>query len=782
MYTRILKRDLKRKITMNIILFIFVILVTMFISGGVNNIVSVSNATSYFFDKAGVPDYWLVTQNDTELEKFKLFASENNVSYQSEETIVVLSNNVLSNGEKCPYSNTISLSSVDRVKTNIFDQNDKKITEVKEGEIFVTNPFLEYCDYNVGDKITVEVNSYSKTFTIAGTTKDALYGSAMIGQTRFLFNDKDFEELNRVEGQVYMTMIYVTTDDLETFEKLFLAAEIEVLFNETKSRIKMTYIMDLIVAAILLVVSIVLILIALIILRFTVVYTINDEFREIGVMKAIGIKNIKIRLLYMAKYIAISLVGVLVGFGASIPFSSLLLKSVSNNLMMGNSNGIWWNVISSILVILIVFLFTYFITRRIKKLSPLDAIRNGNNGERFKGKGKIKLSKSKLKPVWFISFNDILSNLKKYIILVITYVLGMLLIIIPINTINTLKSGNLLNWFSMQYSDICMAHELYQTESDKMTEEKVNNLLSDVKGKMEQAGYECDVFMEMIYKFGIEFNGNQTKSLAFQGVGDISEEGYNYIKGEYPKLKNEVAITQIIAKTIKCNIGDEISITIDGKVEKFVVTGYFQSMSNMGEGIRFVGDYDLPEESFFSNFAIQINVKTGDKEEALKYATEVFGEEMDVTDSSEYVDTMLGGLAAQLNGVRTIIVGLVIVINALVTILMMKSFISKEKGEIGMLKAIGFKNKTIIKWQMIRILTVLVVSIILALAISTPASMITSGQVFKMMGASSISFEIKPLEVFLLYPAIITATIVLASFVMALSVRKITALETSSIE
>ena len=43
MYLRILKKDLKRKKAMNVILLVFIILATMFVSSSVNNIISVTS-------------------------------------------------------------------------------------------------------------------------------------------------------------------------------------------------------------------------------------------------------------------------------------------------------------------------------------------------------------------------------------------------------------------------------------------------------------------------------------------------------------------------------------------------------------------------------------------------------------------------------------------------------------------------------------------------------------------------------------------------------------------
>lgn len=45
---------------MNVILFLFIILATIFVASGMNNLVSVLNGTGYYLDKAGVGDYNVV--------------------------------------------------------------------------------------------------------------------------------------------------------------------------------------------------------------------------------------------------------------------------------------------------------------------------------------------------------------------------------------------------------------------------------------------------------------------------------------------------------------------------------------------------------------------------------------------------------------------------------------------------------------------------------------------------------------------------------------------------
>ena len=56
MFFRILKKDLNRKKTMNIILLLFVILCSMFAAASVNNIIAVTGGIEHYFDQADLPE------------------------------------------------------------------------------------------------------------------------------------------------------------------------------------------------------------------------------------------------------------------------------------------------------------------------------------------------------------------------------------------------------------------------------------------------------------------------------------------------------------------------------------------------------------------------------------------------------------------------------------------------------------------------------------------------------------------------------------------------------
>lgn len=323
MYLRILKKDLKRKKTMNAIVLIFIVLASMFIASSANNLLTVATALDEYFELADVPDYWYATPYQEEAERLRAFVRENGYGLNSVELVQIDPRDILVDGECLEYGNTVVLS--DPRGSKVFDGEGKEITQVGDGEIYIPAGIFnsEKDDFREGAVIEIEFEGEKKSFVLKGVTKDALFGSSMMGMTRFLVSEGDFEFFNR-DGQTKFVSLSVYSDDPDYMEK-FNEIDLRTTMNVDRAGIKMMYIMDTLTAAVVLVVSICLILISMVILRFTIHFTLSEEFREIGVMKAVGIPDYKIRGLYIVKYLAISTAGSVIGLILSVPFGSLLI-------------------------------------------------------------------------------------------------------------------------------------------------------------------------------------------------------------------------------------------------------------------------------------------------------------------------------------------------------------------------------------------------------------------------------------------------------------------------
>ena len=408
MYLNILKRDLKRKKTMNVILLLFIILATTFVSSSVNNMVSITSALDNYFDIANVPDFTTITlqKGTTENIEDVLDSIEEVDSYEIEELIAMSYEDFTFHSSDEESGGSYFLTSFDELQLNIFDQNNNKITELNDGEMIIPQKVMNALKVEAGDKVTVDFADVEKTFTIVGGCKDAMFGGSGITLNRMMVTQSDYDKFanaNEIVDLYKGNVTYVQTDDAKAVEQEVNNHDCGIVLTGDRALFKVVYTMDMILSAVLLIVSFCLIIISFVVLRFTIGFTLSEEYREIGVMKAIGIKDVKIRGLYMVKYMALSLIGALVGFVVSIPFAEMLLSSTSSCMVIENTNTLALNIVCALFIVALTLLFCFKCTGKAKKFTPVDAIRNGETGKRFKRKGLLKLSKTHLKPSSFLS-------------------------------------------------------------------------------------------------------------------------------------------------------------------------------------------------------------------------------------------------------------------------------------------------------------------------------------------------------------------------------------------
>lgn len=790
MYFKILKKDIKRKKSMTIILLIFVILATMFFAGGLNNMLVVTSGLDDYMEEANVGDYIIISVGGTEKNEKKIrefIENEECVDKYGVTPCYVMTRNrfLKEDGSQIKIVNTTLLECLGNDTQIFFDGDNEKIAKVNDGEIYITKSVLEENKVNIGDKIYIEYkDGIKKEFTVTGYVKDAALGSDMMGIKRIIISDNDYAQIDE-DNELLSGNFYCIWGDEEAFGRDYNKQDFKVAFAGDRALLKSTYLMDMILAAVVLAVSVCLVIISIVMLRFTILFTINEDYREIGIMKAIGIKNTDIRKLYIVKYFVISVVGAVIGCIASFPFNSILVQSVVENMVVESKVNVPLMIAVSVVVVFLVVMFAYISTGKIKTFTPMDAIRNGNAGERFKKKGVFKLKKSHMKTTSFLACNDVFSEIKRYIVLVITTIIGIWLLAMFVNTINTLCSDKIIPWFGTTSSD------MYINDSDNISsllaegnKESWYQYLNETKEKVEQAGYEVErINLEVMFRFTATKDDRSYNSLSFQGLNN-PVENYKYDKGTPPKYENEVAVTYLVAEKLGADIGDTIYINTEEEEKPYIITALYQSMNNMGEGIRFNEKEEIEYSGAIGSFGVQITFKEDYSKAELKEIAGKLTTTLGATAQmqEDYVSDMLGGIAQRLADMKQLILAIIVIINILVVVLMQKMFLIRERGEMAMLKSIGFTNRAIITWQTKRIALVLFVGTVFGTLTGTIFTQITSGQVFKIMGATKIAFQINPLEVYLIYPLELFAITVIACIIVMFKVRKITVQDVNDAE
>lgn len=781
MYLRIIGKDLKRKKTMNIILLLFVILSAMFTASSVNNIVAIEGGLDRFFEEAGMADYYILANSgggDSVEELLKNSGCAN--SYRKDDVIFTSEENFTRGGKMLmKYSDVSMVQSLSAADFNFFDENNKVVKNAELGKMYIAG-IVKGADLQVGDKLTLSIGEIKMEFEFAGALKDALFSSP-----RMLVSDEDFRKIaddNYVKQYGMGGLYFIDTDDVSALESQI--ADIEGIYlSADNDTVKLSYFMNTLVAAIILIVGIGLIAVSFAVLRFTIGFTIAEEFREIGVMKAIGLKNNSIRLLYLAKYLFIAIAGAVIGYFLSIPFGRMLIKSVSENMVLESRNSVTLGIFCCIAVVAVILFFSWSCTGKIKKLSPIDAVRSGQTGERFHKKNILHLGKTRLNSTAFLALNDVFSQPKQFAVITFIFALCSVFVMVLSVTANTLRSESLLSVLSITKSDV------YYTDTQRAMEimtgaKTVRETEKEIADILAQNNMPATVYMEPLYKFPVTANGRKY-NVDFIKCVDTKTTDYTYTAGSPPMYENEIALSEPMAEKMGVEIGDTLSVNIDGEDRDFILTATFQTLLKAGQIGRFYQTSEIPDRLIVDIMSYQINFDDSPDEktisERIEKLRDIFQDE-NICGVREYIDTLTGA-SDTVKSVRDLVLLISLIVIILIAILMERSFISKEKAEIALMKAVGFKNGAVPAQHTGRFMISVILAQIIAAALCVPLLRLLIDPIFSSLGASAgIEYQFNALEQFVIYPLIITSAVVISAFLTAIYIRTIKASDTANIE
>lgn len=789
MYLSVLKKDLKRKKAMNMVLLLFIILATMFVSSSVNNIINVTTALDNYFEMANAPDYFVATMNkNLSVDIDETVGSASAVDRYAMENILFLSSdNFIFEDEDIVINGGTNLVQSD-IWMNYFLSDGSILETVKPGEFYMTEGKADALGVDVGDRLTIELNGVSREFVLADKIKDALLGSNQLSITRYIISEEDFEcflSAENTEEYYGGTLVYLYSSDMEKVSTQIKPIVDNSICTMDRAFMEFCYILDMIVVGVLLVVSIILIAIAFVVLRFTISFTLSEEFREIGVMKAIGIGNFRIRGLYLVKYMGLSVIGATIGFALSFPFGEMLMSVSSQSIIVGNQSPILINIFCTVLVIAVILLFCYECTDKVKKMTPIDAIRNGQTGERFRKKSLMSLGKSKLSVTSFLALNDIASSPKCYGIISLTFFLCLSLLLILSATVSTMNSDSLATTFGWADCDIYIDSKIGAECILEDGHEKLEKHLNNMEQILAQNDIPAKCYQETMFNLPVAFGENESNICIYQGTGTTMDM-YEYTAGTVPQNTDEIAITRIAADKLNANIGDTVTIkTIDGDKE-YMITGFFQSMSMQGSGIRLHSDEYINYAQATGYVNTQIVFTDNPDSEEINWRMEeiqrIFPEYENIETCAETVKDMLG-VADTLASVKSLIVILAIILAALITVLMERSFIAKEQGEIALMKAVGTRNGKIYAYHALRFLFVGIITVFIGEMFAMPLTHLCIDPIFKMMGMElAVDYVINPVEMYIILPIVILATTTVSAFLTSIYTRKIKSSDTANIE
>ncbi|MGE4167971.1 MAG: FtsX-like permease family protein [Candidatus Babeliales bacterium] len=769
---KILKKDfLKNKgITTALVFFIF--MSALLIACGTSMLFELHNSLNYLFEKSNVPHFLIKHSGKINQSEIELW-SANNPWIKNKQIIEMVDINrsdiYLNDSKLSEYDSVMNIAFVKQNTSMDLLLNQKgQIIELSKGEIAVPLYYMQLKNMKIGDKVRVTNKHLDMSFIVVDFVRDALMNPALVHSKRFVISNSDFETLkqNVKELEYFIEFQLTDTNKLNEFRNTYEASDLPqngpmLDFHLLKI---LNAISDGIIAAMLLLISILLTLIAILCIRFTILTTVQEDYKEIGVMKAIGILQGDIKKIYIAKYFLITTVGIVLGYFASLFLKKLFLANIL--FYLGSAPKTILLSIGPVAAVMVLFIVMIFFCalalRKINKISPIEALRSGIIGEAEISKRNLFLYKNKLLPVnIFLGIHNVYQQLRKYIVLFLIFFFCSFIIIVPVNFLNTIKSPNFITYMGIGRSDIRI--DLRKSQNIL---ERFNTLVTFLKNDPDVAQFSPEVTSQ----FKMINDADIVQNINIQ-TGDFSKFPLEYLEGSAPKHPYEIALSLLYSKELKKNVGDKLRLIIDNQEENIIISGIYQDITGGGLTAKAHLPFNFDTALWY---VINVNLKPNTEfekkiEEYIKIAHPTR-----VSDLETYVSQTLGNTIKQLTLLTFFAIIIALFIVLVITYLFLKLILANEWSQIAIMRAIGFTLNDIRLQYITRVSLVLLMGVTLGILIANTLGQYLVDLLWSFLGASNIKFVTFPLLTYFFIPLTVLSIVTITALTSMLSLRKAT--------
>ena len=352
-----------------------------------------------------------------------------------------------------------------------------------------------------------------------------------------------------------------------------------------------------------------------------------------------------------------------------------------------------------------VALVVWLSARRIKRIEPIAALRQGVRTHNFKH-NYIPLENAKSPLNLALALKTTLSSMKHNVTVCITMlVLSLVVVFSGMMTENVITDIEpFLNLIVGETADSCINVNaeienkfLREMDADERVEKiyLYNSLAVSHVGGLELLATICDDFSKI-----------NNQSVVFEG--------------RFPKYDNEIAIAAKYAKENDLKIGEEIAVTAGGKEAKYIISGFTQISNNLGKDCLFTRDgYERMGE--LQNTSYYLNLAEGVKIDAFNLEVkERFGNELNATIN---IESTIDGSASVYVSLMTIIVIAVLILSmvviSFVLYLLVRTMLNSKRRDYGIMKAFGFTAGQLILQTSLSFMPSVILSTVVGLIVSS---------------------------------------------------------------
>lgn len=578
---------------------------------------------------------------------------------------------------------------------------DEKSFSIKEDEIILPLAMRDSYSCKKGDLVRMlDAGGNKIELKIAGFVEEPVCGTGFMGiKHAFVspaFVDKMIASYKEVVSTgakpqlryTHFIATYVTKDykdDVQKVRKL-LDEKYKFIVNATLSisrseSANYTNIFTQIFSGVLLAFAVLMFCVVLIVIGHSISTTIELEYSKMGVLKAEGYSNMQLRLLIILQYLFGTVIGEILGC-----ICSIFLVKAYHKLMVGmvgihatNEIAVWscMGVMLPILLIIVIVIFVK--TRKITKISPVNAIAGGRDEIYFVDRIHLNMvKKSKVPTSIRLAIKEILCDKKSYIGMVLMFAV-LTFFMLSVGTMQQVASDDALSQIlgSVNYDVNVVVGNV----------ENPDEVVQQIRKKAEEKA-QIDNSFYFYSKYLMLDNESYHCSI----VSDPSAYKSVY-EGRMAKYKNEIVITDIIRDEIHKDVGDKVEVAYKDTKKTFVISGIFSSMTDLGRSCAITTlamknlDADNVDKEYCIKFKNEVNAKKIVKELASEFKQYKDSGLVIEGDMGNDIDKMINdGISA----VAAAIYGISLIFIAIVVCLVSGKFFFKEQKNMGIYKAFGF--------------------------------------------------------------------------------------------
>ena len=558
LYTSLTLRYLKQNKRRTLVTIIGIILATALICG-------IGNICTSFMDyqmrnEIQSNGSFYVTFNNIDKEKADIITKSSGVSeygYKKDLGSIILDKK---------NSTSIDINVFDKNTINSFQITLKNGSYPKnQSEIIVTEDLLNKWNKKIGDKITLNLgeliyddmgiisklkNPQKTTFKIVGTLDKAPYNSKLFAIAGFDINSVDKNEKFDVSictknpKDIYKTAISIgeniglaqadeTNDEDYSYNDQTSMYYKDIKFNEGLLRLLGASSYDNINTTLILIVGLVASLV--IIATIATIYNsfsiaISERKKQFGILNSIGATKSQVMKLVFLEGFLVSIVGIPIGLLSGTIAIDIVFKVIKTFFKTSAFGELELRVVFSPIVLIIstlVILLTIFISALIPainaaKISPLEAIRNSSNLKVGKIKSS-KLVKKIFKTEGELAYKNLRRNKGKFRITLFSLVISIVIFISFNGFVDMFIEANQINYGSI-------TNDLTLYENNLLTKEEVQKTIDELK----KINGLKDVAIDKGYNLNVHvdeknINKDLRESLKQSDYVDMDNSTYNFI-------------------------------------------------------------------------------------------------------------------------------------------------------------------------------------------------------------------------------------------------------------